>query len=77
MARRIDSFKPGETVTLRFRGQTEVVQTAVFVEHKGEGDDRKAVFQGLGDDAEFGPWEAYRYKNTWVYGSSAERLSVV
>jgi hypothetical protein len=81
MARRIDSLKAGETVTLLFRGSKSLgnepyTDEVIFVGIKGEGEDRRAVFSTGPAAGKSGEWEAYRYKGGWAYGSSAERLSI-
>lgn len=73
MARRIDSLKPNETVTLRFNGSKSLgnepfEDSYTFLEIVGSGEDRRAMFTDL---------EAYRYKGHWAYGTSAEKLTVV
>lgn len=79
MAQRISNLKPGQTVTLLFRG-SKVLGNApysdevIFQGITGTGEDQRATF--LDENGE-NPWEAYRYEGRWSYGSSAERLSVV
>lgn len=81
MAKRLDSLKPGTKVRLKFHGtlsfgNAPYEETATFQGVVGEGDNRRALFSDLSSKSPF-DWEAYRYKNRWAYGSSAERLSVV
>lgn len=83
MAKRIDSLKPGTTVTLKFHGSKSLgndpyIQDAVFLGVYGVGDDRRARFMSV--EAKIydpGGWDAYRFNGHWAYGTSAERLTLV
>lgn len=73
MARRIDSLVSGEEVVLRFHGSRALGNAGyddkvIFERIEGEGEDRRAIFDSF---------EAYRFNKRWVYGMSAERLSIV
>jgi hypothetical protein len=73
MARRIDSLKQNEKVTLQFHGSKTLgnepyTLEAVFEGITGEGDERRANFDEV---------EAYRYNGHWAYGTSAEKLTLV
>lgn len=74
----IDKLQPGTQVTLGFaqRGKSSE-EPAVFVKLTGEGESRHATFRQ--DDKNGNPyeWDAYRNNRRWVYGSSAQRLSLV
>ncbi len=79
MARSISHLKPGQKVTLHFRGSRSLgnegyVDTVVFKEHIGVGDDQRAVFT---DENGRDQWEAYKFQGRWSYGTSAERLSIM
>jgi hypothetical protein len=72
-AKTINGLKAGETVNLQFHGSKRFGNDPyqdehVFVGFEGEGDDKRAVFEG--------GFEAYRYNGRWSYGTSAEKLSV-
>lgn len=77
---RIDQLEPGTKVTLRFGGSFgnhTHLDESYFVEIKGSGEDRRAVFSFTEKVDEHSTWEAYRYNGRWAYGSSADRLSLV
>lgn len=79
MAKRIDSIKNGQRVTLRFMANFQGKDGAwdedmVFDGIDGDGDDREARFKYL-DSSDH--WKAYRFNGRWVYGSSAETLRLI
>lgn len=81
MAKRIDNLNPGELVTLRFHGSRSLGNDAYdeqfkFVGIEGVGDDRRAGFTDAHSDLDSTAWQAYRFRGRWVYGSSAEKLSI-
>ncbi len=72
---RIDNLVPGSIVTLNLRNYQEDV---VFLRITGTGEDRHAEFVStVSSDKNMYRWAAYRFEGRWVYGSSADRLSVV
>ena len=75
--KRIDNLTRGEAVQLRFDG-ADGTEHAVFVGVEGEGEDRRASFvQVLNrDQGTLFMWDAYRFNRRWVYGTSAQRLSL-
>lgn len=85
MAKRIDTLKAGQKVTLGFySGGVKLEESAEFLGVEGEGDKRHAKFRSVynspkstGESPRYYEWEAYRYRNRWAYGSSADRLTLV
>lgn len=86
MTIRIDKLEPGQIVTLAFhkgasttmeKGGRVDEEDAVFLGIDGEGDDRTARFVSASTRWGMHYWRAYRFQGRWVFGSSAERLSVV
>jgi hypothetical protein len=75
---RIDSLTPGSSVTLSFKTWgTTYEERAIFIKIIGEGNDRKARFLSVNSPGEQTyEWDAYRYQGRWVYGSSAQALSL-
>ena len=73
---RLDSITPGSLITIRLDNSDDTEQ-AVFVGITGDGEDRCATL--ISETMEGGShhWEAYRMNKRWVYGSSADSLSVV
>ena len=79
---RIDQLKPGSEVMLSFDGAKP--ERAVFVRIKGEDDERHAQFVSMDDGKSsingvpyLYVWDAYRFQGRWVYGSGANRLTLV
>lgn len=72
--KRIDSLKPNTPVLLKFAHSTE---EATFLALIGEGDERRARFIHRDETIGLFEWEAYRFQGRWVYGTSAQRLSLV
>lgn len=72
----IAKLTPGAKVVLDFAGK--YTEEAEFVRLTGEGEDRTATFRSKShrDGSEY-DWDAYRVNNRWVFGSSAQRLSLV
>ena len=82
MAKRIDILKPRELVRVKFHGSKRFGNEPyeldlVFLEVKGQGEDRRAVFAYDIDSTDQDQFEAYRSENRWCYGTSSERLSIV
>lgn len=78
MALRFDTVPAHTLVTVRFqqwagRSYTEQV---FFLGIRGEGDDRRAGFVSTDSQGKLYDWEAYRSDGRWVYGSSAQRLTL-
>ena len=75
---RIDQLIPETPVTLDFyyRGKYSFTEEVTFVGRNGKGTDRVAVFRSIGPDNKPYTWEAYRFEGRWVYGTSADRLSL-
>ncbi len=81
---RIDNLTIGDIVTLRFHPGAGTLtdkepydESAVFLGMEGTGDDRQAWFaQGMSNKKLY-KWSAYRHGGKWVFGSSAERLSLI
>lgn len=84
MPTQIRSLYPGAVVELEFVGNRDPFELAVFLEHRGKGDDQVAVFRQsenvgrtpagqLADPLGF-EWEAYRFQGRWAYGTSANPL---
>ena len=71
---RMDSMIVGCAYELSFpNGDVEPV---LFAGITGTGEDRNANFVSLDAHGEPYKWAAYRAGGRWVYGSSAERLTV-
>lgn len=81
---RIDWLQPNMRVRLFFATDSSngtrngYEEDATFLRIEGKGHDRHAVFESAdllhGGSYE---WEAYRYNKRWVYGTGADRLSLV
>lgn len=81
MAKRIDTLKSGEKVTLGFYYQGQrTLETAEFVKVEGDGEKRRATFisetEINGERRKYN-WQAYRYHGRWSYGTGADRLTLV
>lgn len=75
MATRIDNLKTGQEVTLKLYSDSTHFEEEQheFVKIAGAGEKRTAAFI----DCKTGQvWEVYRFKGRWVYGSSADRVSL-
>ena len=71
-AKKINDLNVGESVLLHFAGSKRFGNDPydaeyTFLGFEGEGDDRRAMFDGM---------EAYKFNGRWAYGSSAEKLSI-
>lgn len=74
MTPRIDSMAPGCAYELTFANGD--VEHVLFIGITGAGPYREAWFVSLDVAGEPYKWAAYRHAGRWVYGSSAERVSV-
>ena len=70
----IDRLVPGQPCRLGFKHGDE---PAVFMKIEGEGSLRRATFRQKLHSGGWTEWEAYRYQDRWVYGTSADRLRLV
>lgn len=80
MAKRISSLQHGDRINLKFHGSKQFgnepyTLPAEFLGYTGTDDDIHASFALNGSTNDV--FEAYRMGNRWVYGASAERLSIV
>lgn len=78
MPKTISKLKSGESIRLKFHGSKMLGNDAyeldvTFISFKRDNDNVNAIFD-IGSGSLF---EACKMGNRWVYGSSAERLSVV
>lgn len=81
MAKRIDTLKSGQKVTLGFyySGQ-KTEEPAEFLKIEGEGESRRASFRTeivVRGEKRSMVWDAYRYNKRWAYGTGADRLTLV
>jgi hypothetical protein len=83
MAKYITALNPGDKVRVKYHGSKRLgnepsEENMVFVDIKGTGDDRRAIFQ-YADFPAGGSQnvELYRYNGHWAYGMSAEKASLV
>lgn len=78
MTARFDTLTPGTLVTVGYatRGGRHT-ETAVFCGILGEGEDRRVSLASANSAGTLYKWQGYRSRGRWVYGSSAEALSLV
>ncbi len=76
----IKSLKPGQQLILTFKNASNKViseEEATFVSYAKNGDEQTATFSQVNPTTgKTYEWDAYRFQNRWVYGSSAEPLSI-
>lgn len=77
MKKNMGNLQPGDFVTLRFNtGSDSYLENATFLGDLEDVDGVYKKFESYPVGGKPYTWESYRYKGNWVYGTSAQRVTV-